>query len=72
MDINNETPSLVVFQKPELKDQVIAAAVGTIATVVVTVALSAAATGIQNGVSKFAEKRKLKKIQKDVPPTTED
>ena len=57
---NNATPTLTVFEKPSLQDQVVAAAVGTIATIVVTVALSAGATWVQSVISKKAAKKAAK------------
>lgn len=55
---NSIVPTLTVFEKPSLQDQVIAAAVGTVATVVVTVILSAAASSLQKAILK----RTLKKL----------
>lgn len=54
---NNQIPNLVVFEKPALQDQLIVAAVGAIATIVVTAALSAGATAIQNKLAKRLNKK---------------
>ena len=57
---NNAVPTLTVFEKPSLQDQIVVAAAGTIATVVVTVALSAGATWVQSVISKKAAKKAAK------------
>lgn len=66
----NEGITLTVFEKPALKDQVISAAVGAVATIVVTVALTAGAELLQQA----AANRKAKKLAKKsaLVPLTDD
>lgn len=56
-----ETPTLVVFEKPSLQDQVITAAVGALATIVATVVISAGADAVSKAVAKRREKKNLAK-----------
>ena len=65
---NNETPTLTVFEKPSLQDQVITAAVGAVAMIVTTTVITAGADLISMGL----EKRKAKKLAKTQTEPTQD
>lgn len=60
METNETTPTLTVFEKPSLQDQIITAAVGSVVTIVATVVISAGA----DLLSKSLDRRRAKKLAK--------
>ena len=58
---NNENPTFNVMPQPALKDQLLTAAVGSVVSLVATVAINA---GTQAAM-KYAEGRKAKKLAKE-------
>lgn len=68
MENQEAIPTLTVYEKPELKDQVTAAVAGSLATIVATAVVSTGAELLKMAI----ENRNAKKLKKDLDETEKD
>lgn len=68
MSENTQPKAFTIMEQPKLGDQMITAAVGSVVTLVASVALSAASQGLQS----FVQNRKAKKLAEEDAKNLDD